>query len=118
MSDMLSDGVKWLLNTLEAYVSRTVTFRRGATSAEITVILGRSEWEQQQSDGSTIRMITRDYIYNGAELPTFGLPQRGDEIVDEDGAYQILPTAGMQCVRYLDTRQLGLRMHTKKKGTS
>lgn len=118
MSDMLSDGVNWLLDTLEAYVSRTVTFRRASSSAEITVILGRSEWEQVQSDGSTIRMITRDYIFNGEEIPNFGIPQRGDEIVDSDGVYQILPTGSLQCLRYLDTRQIGLRIHTKKKGAN
>jgi len=117
MADMLSDGVNWLLDTLESYASRTVIFRRASSSAEITVVLGRSEWEQQQSDGRTIRFVSRDYIFNGEEIPNFGIPQRGDEIVDSDGVYEILPSGGLQSVRYLDTRQIGLRMHTKKKGT-
>lgn len=117
MADLLGDGVEWLLDTLADHVSRTVIFRRASSSAEITVTLGRSEWEQQQADGSIIRIITRDYIYNGTEVPNFGQPQRGDEIVDADGVYQILPTTGLQAARYLDTRQLGLRIHTKKKGS-
>lgn len=117
MADQLQSSVAWLLDTLESYVSRTVIFRRASSSAEITVTLGRSEWEQSQSDGTVIRMITRDYIFNGEEIPNFGIPQRGDEIVDSDGVYQILPTSGLQCLRYLDTRQIGLRIHTKRKGS-
>ena len=118
MPDILGDGVNWLLDTLEAHASRDVTFRRASSSATITVVLGRSEWEQQSSDGTVTRIITRDYIYNGEEIPNFGLPQRGDEIVDSDGVYQVLPTSGLQCVRYLDTRQIGLRIHTKRKGSA
>ena len=118
MADLLSDGVSWLLDTLSDHVSRTVTFRRASSSAEITVTLGQSEWEQIGSDGNAIRVISRDYIYNGTEIPNFGVPQRGDEVVDSDGVYQILPTSGMQCLRYLDTRQLGLRIHTKRKERS
>ena len=117
MADVLGDGVGWLLDTLETHASRIVTFRRASSSATITVVLGRSEWEQQSSDGTVMRIVTRDYIYNGEEIPNFGLPQRGDEIVDSDGVYQILPTAGLQGIRYLDTRQIGLRIHTKRKGT-
>jgi len=118
MADALSDGVNWLLDTLATHVSRSVTFRRASSSATITVTLGRSEFEQMGTDGSIVRMVTRDYIYNGEEIPNFGLPQRGDEIVDSDGVYQVLPASGLQCVRYLDTRQIGLRIHTKRKGTA
>jgi hypothetical protein len=82
------------------------------------VTLGQSEWENMQADGSTIRFVTRDYIYSQATLTNFGLPQRGDEIVDSDGVYQVLPTGAMQASRYLDTRQKGLRIHTKKKDTA
>jgi hypothetical protein len=115
MADVLGTGVDWLLGTLAAHVSRTVIYRRGSSSASISVTLGQSEWENMQADGSTIRFVTRDYIYSQPTLTNFGLPQRGDEIVDSDGVYQVLPTGAMQASRYLDTRQKGLRIHTKKK---
>jgi hypothetical protein len=118
MADLLSDGVNWLLDTLAEHVSRSVVYRRASSSATITVTLGQSAWEQQAADGSIIRVITRDYIYNGEEIPNFGLPQKGDEIVDSDGVYQVLPNAGLQQVRYLDTRQIGLRIHTKRRGSA
>ena len=115
MADVLGTGVDWLLDTLASHVSRTVIYRRGSSSASISVTLGQSEWEQMQADGSAIRFKTRDYIYSQSSLTNFGLPQRGDEIVDSDGVYQVLPTGTMQASRYLDTRQKGLRIHCKKK---
>lgn len=115
MADVLGTGVDWLLGTLAAHVSRTVIYRRASSSASISVTVGQSEWETMAADGSTIRFVTRDYIYSQAEITNFGLPQRGDEIVDTDGVFQVLPSGTLQAARYLDPRQKGLRIHTKKK---
>jgi hypothetical protein len=115
MADLLGTSVDWLLDTLASHVSRTVIYRRGSSSASISVTVGQSEWESMQSDGSTIRFVTRDYLYSQASIEYFGLPQRGDEIVDSDGVFQVLPSGTLQATRYIDPRQKGLRIHTKKK---
>jgi hypothetical protein len=115
MADMLQTGVTYLLAALSAHASRSVTYRRGATSATINATLGSTAFEEIASDGSVMRFESRDYIVSTPTISTaLGSPQVGDYIDDGDIRYEVLPVTTQQSFKYLDPFRLGLRIHTKK----
>lgn len=119
MGDVLSDGLAALPGLLKQYAGRTVLYRRGGDSVELTATVGRTEWERADEDGLVRTWQSRDYVLAAEDLVLAGepaTPARGDQIVETiDGAehvFRVLPAGGTDVYRWVDAGRRLLRVHT------
>lgn len=121
MNDMLQAGQKWLAEKLTAHASRRVVYRRDELSAELSVTIGRSLYQQDDGEGVITRSQVRDYLINTADLLNSvigSLPRRGDQIIEQDGnqvlTFEAMALGGEPPWRYSDPFRFKIRLHTKQ----
>ena len=114
----------WLDEQRLRHLSRTVTYRRGETSAEVRAAIGRTVFEVMDSVGVAERTESRDFLIPVSDLvleskPIF--PRHGDKIEEtQDGTvyvYEVLAPGHEPCWRFSDSYRRTLRVHTKQVGT-
>jgi len=114
VADLLAQGAAWLTGQLKAAAGSTITYWRGNESAEIVATIGRSNFEAANQSGVIEQWESRDYLISAADLP-FGLPQRGDEIVETQGsdivAYEVASPRGVPEWHYGDAFRSIVRVH-------
>jgi hypothetical protein len=120
VADLLKQGSDWLEDQRHKHLSRTVTYRRGAVSVEISATVGRTTFEIDSGTGFLERIESRDYLVLSADLVLGGqatLPERGDLIVETDGSavfsYEVTAPGTEPAWRYSDPYRKTLRIHTK-----
>lgn len=120
MGDIIARGQAFLAAKLKAHASRTVTYRRGASSVSVQATIGTSLLSVGDGAGGTRVVRTdRDYLIAAADLVLGGVavtPVRGDVITDAAapaGDYEVMPYEGEPCWRYADPTGYMLRIHTK-----
>ncbi len=115
MADLLASGAAWLTGQLKAAAGTTVTYTRSSESADVVATIGRSEFEAASQSGVVERWESRDFLITAADLP-FGLPQRGDEIVEARGGeivtYEVTSPRGVPEWHYGDAFRSIVRVHT------
>lgn len=118
---MLQAGQKWLAEKLTAHASRRVVYRRDELSAELSVTIGRSLYQQDDGEGVITRSQVRDYLINTADLLNSvigSLPRRGDQIIEQDGnqvlTFEAMALGGEPPWRYSDPFRFKIRLHTKQ----
>ena len=118
---MLQAGQKWLAEKLTAHASRRVVYRRDELSAELSVTIGRSLYQQDDGEGVITRSQVRDYLINTVDLLNSvigGLPRRGDQIIEQDGnqvlTFEAMALGGEPPWRYSDPFRFKIRLHTKQ----
>lgn len=115
MADLLASGAAWLTGQLKAAAGTTVTYTRANESADVVATIGRSEFEAANQSGVVERWESRDFLITAADLP-FGLPQRGDEIVEARGGdivtYEVASPRGVPEWHYGDAFRSIVRVHT------
>lgn len=123
MSNMLQAGAEFLKDKLHAAASRSITYTRGANSVALTAVIGRTPFRVQSSGpGGARSQITwseRDYLIAAAELILGGsltTPQKGDQITDSDGTFELVSINAEPCYRNSDPYGIQLRCHTKRIG--
>jgi hypothetical protein len=99
--------------------NRTITYRRGGRSAELTATV--YEWRSEEKVAYGVPLAVRhvDYIIDNDELiaavgnPWDG-PLQGDEITDSEVGIicQVVPIMGEQCFKYTTSRRGAYRVHT------
>lgn len=87
------------LDDAKAVAGRTVTYRRGERSIELTAIAGRTMTEVGTLQGMRHREGRRAYLIDAADLdlgsgPTE--PSAGDEIVDGDQVWEVTTLEGAE----------------------
>ena len=125
MSDLLQEGLDWLEEQRREHLSRTVTYRRGSSTAQVPATVGATRFEVDDGYGLIVEQNMRDYIIAAADLVLNGeqtLPERGDEILEErDGVtyvYEVMELGAEQHYRFSDPAGKTLRIHTKHVGTA
>jgi hypothetical protein len=100
-----------------------VTYSRGATELEITAVLGRTQWQGEDSEGITVTMEAPDWFVRASELGAMGAPQSGDRITAAGAAqgtavYEVCaPAAGEHVFQWADApNRVVYRVHTKQVG--
>ena len=115
MADLLAQGASWLTGQLKTAAGSTVTYTRGNESAEIVATIGRSNFEAANQSGVIEQWESRDYLVSAADLP-FGLPERGDEIIESQGVsvvtYEVTSPRGVPEWHYGDAFRSIIRIHT------
>jgi hypothetical protein len=115
VADLLAQGASWLTAQLKTAAGSTVTYTRGNESAEIVATIGRSNFEAANQNGVIEQWESRDYLVSAADLP-FGLPERGDEIIESQGGsivtYEVTSPRGVPEWHYGDAFRSIIRVHT------
>ena len=125
MADRLKTALARLAERRKAHQGRTVTYRRGAYSVEVTVSIGETVFRMVVEYGAQVRVVRRDYLLNTVDLVLNSqrvVPQAGDRIEETDGdsiyVHEVMgPGGGEPAWRYSDPYRRVLRIHTKHVGT-
>lgn len=121
MADVIRSGAAWLADQLKANAGATVEYRRGAASANVTAVVGRSVFESQDQSGVTESWESRDYIIKTADFP-HAEPMRGDRIVETLGeqaiAFEVVSPRGVPLFHHGDPFHSTIRVHTKRVGVA
>lgn len=116
--DFLQEGAVFLADTMKAHVSRKITYKRGNASVEIDATVGRHPTLIEGAGGQLIESVGRDYLFLKTDLlllPTLTEPERGDTIEDVDGEWEVMnPMEGVPEWRFNDSREVQIRVHTKR----
>ena len=124
MSDLIDAASAQLDTWIVDELSRTVTYKRGSDTVEISAAPGRTEFPIDSETAVLESYESRDWITKAADLVLDGstvLPERGDQVRDTQGAtvyvYEVMAPAGQNHYRYADDpyRRM-LRIHTKLVG--
>lgn len=121
MSDLLQTGSAWLEEQRHAHMTHSVVYWRGLHSVTLNATVGRTPFEQSDSEGVLIAAEVRDYIFRAEDLVLNGshvLPLVGDRIVETiDGSactFELMSIGSEPCWRYSDQFQQAFRVHTKR----
>jgi len=118
---MLESAVGWLGDMRNQHLSRTVTYVRGAESAELSATLGDTRYELTDDAGATVQAKAADFIVAADALVLGGAvtkPQIGDRIRLPAGSkvlvFEVLDLAGAGHYRPADPFGKALRIHAKQ----
>ena len=118
---MLRAGQAWLAGQLNTHASRVVVYRRGELGVELTAVIGRSPYQQDDGEGVITRAQVRDFLIDthALLLSIIGsLPKAGDRIVEIDDdqtfIFEVMPLGAEPHFRFSDPYRLKLRIHTKQ----
>ena len=122
MTDLLSIGGAWLQGKRRAHMARTVTYKRGASTATISnATVGETVFRIDTGYGVFERHETRDYIVAVSDLGALSPPQRGDQIREViDGVteiFEVMAPGAEPDWKYHDLDHSELRIHTKHVGS-
>ena len=121
MVDLLEQSSAWLDDQRKKYLSRPVTYSRGAASVEVLATVGKTTFNIESSSGLTETFESRDFIILAADLVLGGppvTPERGDRISERQGGqtfvYELVGPGQEPCWLYSDPYRQALRVHTKQ----
>jgi len=92
---------------------REITYRRGSETGTLTAIPNDEERMTYADNGMAMRIWLRVWLIKVADLP-FGLPQRGDEILQGAEVFEALPHEDEPAWRYADDTRTEVRILTKQ----
>lgn len=114
-----SRGTAIAFQSLKAISGVTVRIERGAAVGNTTAVPGDTVFEQEQEDGSTVRLKVRDFIVSRSDFETIigagEKPERGDKIIEQvagfDRTFEAMEL-GDEVFRWWDKAGQTLRIHT------
>lgn len=120
MANMLREGSSFLAQAQKAHASSPVTFKRDEDTVDVQAVIGRTEFQFQDSDGNTVTFQSRDYLILTADLVLGGnevTPRAGDKILEVAGTttftYEVQSPDGGDVWKYSDPFRQVRRIHTK-----
>lgn len=105
---------------LGAVAGQPATYRRGAVGVPVTVVVGKTDYDQDNGDGAMVRAQVRDYLIPAAELTGSeigSLPKAGDQIVEASGecrVWEVMSIDGGPPWRYSGPDRSRVRVHTRQ----
>jgi len=117
VSDLLGAGFAWLDQQRERFLTRSVTYSRGSQAVTVPATIGHTVFRLDTGPGVTERIEARDYLIAAAHLAGFGLPRRGDQVIEEAAGqrhtYEVLAPGREPHWRWSDPNRRCYRIHTK-----
>jgi hypothetical protein len=124
MPNLLQTGSAWLADQLKTHASVDVQYERGAQQVAVKATIGRTEFELDDGSGVVVRIQSRDYLIQAADLVLGGIPSlpvAGDRIRETQGAttfvYEVMAPGNEPHYRFSDPFRKLLRIHTKHVAT-
>lgn len=125
MSNLLQTGSAWLADQLKTHASADVLYERGAEQVAVKATIGKTEFELDDGSGVLVRIQSRDYLIQAADLVLGGapsLPVAGDRIRETQGAttfvYEVNAPGNEPHYRFSDPFRELLRIHAKHVATA
>ena len=112
--NMLRNGLGLLADQLVGNASDAVVYNRGSTSLTLSAIRGSSSFEVADDDDIQTTFESRDWIVRAIDFQAMFPPQKYDQIVVGDQAYEILSISNAPHYRYSDEYRTMIRIHTKR----
>jgi len=119
MSDLLTTGTTWLDGMRRAHMSRSATYRRGASSVAVLATAGKTVFRVDTGYGMFEHIEGRDYILRASDLvldDAAVTPAAGDQIVESGRVYEVMAPANEPPWRWSDRDHAVYRIHTKYVG--
>lgn len=116
---MLKEGMQWLAEQRDAFLSRGVTYQRGVNSVGIRAMLARGEFQLVDEQTGLVRRVeTRDFIVRREQLEKLGIfpPVPGDRMWVDGIFYEVNSVSGMPCWRTDDEHGVMVRVHALEVG--
>ena len=117
MTDLLGTGLAWLERQRATFLAKPVTYRRGSQGLAVQATVGKTTFEVLSAGGVLERIESRDYLIAAADLAAFGLPQRGDRVIEDSGGgrhtAEVLAPGREPHWRWSDVNRTCYRIHTK-----
>lgn len=124
MPNLLQTGSAWLADQMKSHGSVDVRYERGAEQMPVKATVGKTEFELDDGSGLVVRVQSRDYLIQSADLVLGGvpsLPVAGDRIRETQGAttfvYEVNAPGNEPHYRFSDPFRKLLRIHTKHVAT-
>lgn len=124
MSNLLEAGSAWLADQMKSHASADVFYERGAEQVPVKATIGKTEFELDDGSGVVVRIQSRDYLIQSADLVLGGMPSlpiAGDRIRETQGAttfvYEVNAPGNEPHYRFSDPFRKLLRIHTKHVAT-
>lgn len=124
MPNLLQTGSAWLADQMKTHASVDVVYERGAEQVPVKATVGKMEFELDDGSGLVVRVQSRDYLIQSADLVLGGvpsLPVSGDRIRETQGAttfvYEVNAPGNEPHYRFSDPFRKLLRIHTKHVAT-
>ena len=118
MADLLAQGAAWLGEQRGKHLASTVTYRRGASEADLAATFGRTRYEVEDEYGVRVGAEVTDFLVAAADFaPAFGEPEAGDEITANGVVFEVMALSGQGHWRWSDPHRTTLRIHAKQTGT-
>lgn len=111
---MLEDGEVWLRDQRKAYLSKEVTYQRGAVTLALQATQGETSYDKGDFKGVQQRVVTVDWIFDLADLGALGEPQEGDRVLLDGRIYSAMSLDGKRCFKQHGRDGLSVRLHTKE----
>ena len=118
---LMASGTAFLNRSVKATHGVTVVYSRGAVSATLTAVVGRTVFSRNTPNGAAVEIGERDYLINVADLVLSGSavePVKGDRITEVINGislvFEIVPPLGEPAWRYSDPSRTKYRLHMKK----
>lgn len=120
MSTFMEDAAGWLGEQLQNVAGRSVTYRRlwEHTALELTGVVTMRDYEVADEQGFLTLVRSWDWTFTASDLAfengTRLIPQKGDEIYDENGTlYEPMPLGKRPISEPLDSGGVLIVIHTK-----
>ena len=124
MPNLLQTGAAWLADQMKTHASVDVLYERGAEQVAVKATIGKTEFELDDGSGVVVRIQSRDYLIQAADLVLGGTPSwpvAGDRIRETQGAttfvYEVNAPGNEPHYRFSDPFRKLLRIHTKHVAT-
>ncbi len=105
------------VRTARQIAGTPIVYRQGAAVISMTAAVGQTVFRVDTPAGGTLRVETRDYLIEQADLAAGGQPLEpadGDTIDEAGRTYQVVSVGGEPHYRYCDPAQTQLRIHTQR----
>ena len=124
MVDLMAKGSAWLDQQRHRFLTRPVTYQRGASTVALQATVGRTVFRFDDHAGNVTRYVSRDFLVRASDLVLDGYPatpKRGDRIREPHGQRVMIhevmaPGRDEPDWRYSDPDRQTLRIHTKQTG--
>lgn len=116
MVDRLDTAATWLTAKLKAVASVEAVLRGSdGTGFEINPTMGQAIFEgQNYENGLSVRIETRDFLIDVAELIGGYRPRTGDKIEVGSNRFEVFAPDGDHCWRDSSAAEKSIRVHTRK----
>ena len=122
MTTPVQNAIKAALAVTASVAGETATYRRGATSVQLHVTLGSSQFDQESAGEVFNQFETVDVILDSvataALIAATGLPAIGDTITTATRVHTVTSNLGEKPYRYMDHFRTVLRIHTTYTGAA